>query len=146
MKGLDGTTPATLALHAPTARGLVSTVTEGVVGRERRREPKDTMATFLGKKREMFLLQMALDTKREEIQKLEAKALAREDALKSSELLLEEVGRLRGDHTDLRVFCRRGCVCRGCDGVPVCIPVLLRMFGHSRVPNVDVETLFLVKR
>ncbi len=40
----------------------------------------------------MFLVQMALDTKRSEVQKLEQKAHQREEALKRSELLLEEVG------------------------------------------------------
>ena len=48
------------------------------------------MADFLAKKREMFLVQMALDTKRDEIQKLEHKAQMKEAAIKKSELLLEE--------------------------------------------------------
>ena len=49
------------------------------------------MTDFIAKKREMFLVQMSLDTKREEIQKLERKAHLKEEALKKSELLLEEV-------------------------------------------------------
>ena len=49
------------------------------------------MSNFLAQKREMFLVQMALDTKRSEVQKLEQKAHMREEALKRSELLLEEV-------------------------------------------------------
>ena len=49
------------------------------------------MSNFLAQKREMFLVQMALDTKREEIAKLEQKAQMKEAAIKKSELLLEEV-------------------------------------------------------
>lgn len=48
------------------------------------------MADFISKKREMFLVQMSLDTKREEIRKLEEKAQLKEEALKKSELMLEE--------------------------------------------------------
>merc|ERR1712127_556241 len=44
------------------------------------------MTEFIMKKREMFLVQMSVDTKREEIRKLEEK----EQALKKSELMLEE--------------------------------------------------------
>lgn len=35
---------------------------------------KENMGEFIAKKREMFLVQMSLDTKREEIRKLEEKA------------------------------------------------------------------------
>merc|ERR1719446_655634 len=45
---------------------------------------------FIAKKLEMFLVQMSLDTKREEIRKLEEKAQMKEEALKKSELMLEE--------------------------------------------------------
>lgn len=34
-----------------------------------RRREKENMASFIAKKREMFLIQMSLDTKRQEIQK-----------------------------------------------------------------------------
>jgi len=44
----------------------------------------------IAKKREMFLVQMSLDTKREEIRKLEEKAQMKEEALKKSELMFEE--------------------------------------------------------
>lgn len=60
-----------------------------LVANERRQE-KESMAEFIAKKREMFLVQMSLDTKREEIRKLEAKAQAKEEALKKSEQMLEE--------------------------------------------------------
>lgn len=57
--------------------------------RDRRKE-KENMADFIAKKREMFLVQMSLDTKREEIRKLEEKAQMKEEALKKSEQMLEE--------------------------------------------------------
>jgi len=57
--------------------------------RDRRKE-KENMADFIAKKREMFLVQMSLDTKRSEIRKLEERAQQREEALKKSEQMLEE--------------------------------------------------------
>lgn len=48
------------------------------------------MTEFVAKKREIFLVQMSLDTKRDEICKLEERALQREEALKRSEQMLEE--------------------------------------------------------
>lgn len=55
-----------------------------------RRREKENMTDFVAKKRDMFLIQMSLDTKRQEIQKLEEKAQMKEDALKKSEMMLEE--------------------------------------------------------
>eukprot|EP00199_Chlamydomonas_sp_CCMP681_P000248 CAMPEP_0119104450 /NCGR_PEP_ID=MMETSP1180-20130426/2658_1 /TAXON_ID=3052 ORGANISM="Chlamydomonas cf sp, Strain CCMP681" /NCGR_SAMPLE_ID=MMETSP1180 /ASSEMBLY_ACC=CAM_ASM_000741 /LENGTH=553 /DNA_ID=CAMNT_0007089215 /DNA_START=31 /DNA_END=1692 /DNA_ORIENTATION=- len=55
-----------------------------------RRKEKENMTEFIAKKREIFLLQMSLDTKRAEIQKLEERARQREEALKKSEQMLEE--------------------------------------------------------
>ena len=49
--------------------------------RDRRKE-KENMADFIAKKREMFLVQMSLDTKRAEIRKLEERAQQREEALR----------------------------------------------------------------
>jgi len=69
-------------------RGLVAAAT-AAISNDRRRE-KENMADFIAKKREMFLVQMSLDTKREEIRKLEHKAHMKEEALKKSELMLEE--------------------------------------------------------
>jgi hypothetical protein len=57
--------------------------------RDRHKE-KENMADFIAKKREMFLVQMSLDTKRAEIRKLEERAQQREEALKKSEQMLEE--------------------------------------------------------
>lgn len=55
-----------------------------------RRQEKESTAEFVSKKREMFLVQMSLDTKREEIRKLEEKAQMKEEALTRSEQMLEE--------------------------------------------------------
>jgi len=55
-----------------------------------RASDKENMADFLAKKKDMFLIQMSLDTKRAEIQMLEEKAQMKEDALKKSEMMLEE--------------------------------------------------------
>ena len=55
-----------------------------------RRQEKENTADFVAKKREMFLVQMSLDTKREEIRKLEEKAQMKEEALQRSEQMLEE--------------------------------------------------------
>ena len=42
---------------------------------DHRRREKENMADFIAKKREIFLVQMSLDTKRAEIRKLEERAL-----------------------------------------------------------------------
>ncbi len=55
-----------------------------------RRKEKENMPEFIAKKREIFLLQMSLDTKRAEIKKLDERARQREEALKKSEQMLEE--------------------------------------------------------
>lgn len=70
------------------SKGLVTAAT-AAIARDRRRE-RESMADFVSKKREMFLVQMSLDIKREEIAKLEHKAAQKEEALKRSELMLEE--------------------------------------------------------
>lgn len=81
----DDTAASRQARHT---RGLVAAAT-AAISQDRRRE-KENMAEFIAKKREMFLVQMSLDTKREEIRKLEHKAHMKEEALKKSELMLEE--------------------------------------------------------
>jgi hypothetical protein len=55
-----------------------------------RRQEKENTSEFVAKKREMFLVQMSLDTKRDEIRKLEEKAQMKEEALQRSEQMLEE--------------------------------------------------------
>ena len=62
----------------------------GPAGFENRRPEKEKMTDFIAKKREIFLVQMSLDTKRAEIRKLEERALQREEALAKSERMLEE--------------------------------------------------------
>lgn len=77
-----------ISKQAKHTRGLVAAAT-AAISNDRRRE-KENMADFILKKREMFLVQMSLDTKREEIRKLEEKAQMKEEALKKGELMLEE--------------------------------------------------------
>ena len=48
------------------------------------------MTDFIAKKREIFLVQMSLDTKRAEIRKLEERASQREEALRRSKELLDQ--------------------------------------------------------
>ena len=57
---------------------------------QRTRLERENMSDFIAKKREIFLVQMSLDTKRAEIRKLEERALQREEALRRSEQMLEE--------------------------------------------------------
>lgn len=59
------------------------------VGRDPRRE-KENVSDFVAKKREMFLVQMSLDVKKAEILKLDEKAKQKEEALKKSQLMLDE--------------------------------------------------------
>lgn len=95
--------------QANRTQGLVAAATAAMAS-ERRHE-RETMSDFISKKREMFLVQMSLDTKRDEIRKvrcrrsrptprsaphrpappqLEEKARMKEQALRRSELILEE--------------------------------------------------------
>lgn len=55
-----------------------------------KREKKESLADFMAKKKEIFILQMSLNTKKEEIRKLNEKSRIKEEALKRSEKLLEE--------------------------------------------------------
>jgi hypothetical protein len=58
--------------------------------RQERHREKENMTDFIEKKRQMFLVQMSLDTKRAEIRKLEEQAQQREEALRKSEAMLEQ--------------------------------------------------------
>lgn len=69
--------------------GGVGAVADNMYKQERHRE-KENMTDFIEKKRQMFLVQMSLDTKRAEIRKLEEQAQQREEALRKSEQMLEE--------------------------------------------------------
>lgn len=84
---IDGTNSGNRRTQS--AGGLPSGLGTAVLSKERRQD-KESMAEFIAKKREMFLVQMSLDTKREEIRKLEEKARTKEEALKKSEQMLEE--------------------------------------------------------
>ena len=54
------------------------------------RRDMENMSDFVAKKREMFLVQMSLDTKKEEIRKLKEQAKLKEEALAQSEKTLEQ--------------------------------------------------------
>jgi hypothetical protein len=53
---------------------------------------KENLQDYVAKKREIFFVQMSLDTKRAEIRKLEERIFQREEALRKSEEMLEEDG------------------------------------------------------
>lgn len=55
-----------------------------------RRTNREQISNLILNKREIFLVQMSLDTKRAEICKLEERAIQREEALNKSENMLEE--------------------------------------------------------
>jgi hypothetical protein len=69
--------------------GEIRTRKDSAYRQERHRE-QENMTDFIEKKRQMFLVQMSLDTKRAEIRKLEEQAQQREEALKKSEEMLKE--------------------------------------------------------
>lgn len=75
--------------RSPTKKQLLASINKEKAFHPRRGE-KENLADFIAKKRDMFLIQMSLDTKRQEIQKLEEKAGMKEDALRKSEMMLEE--------------------------------------------------------
>lgn len=97
------------------------------------------MAEFIAKKREMFLVQMSLDTKREEIRKLEEKARMKEEALRKSEQARKK--RETRDSVPLR------CPPNGCAIAHLSFAAFLSGAGSSRfVPLLRVvfACLFLV--
>mmetsp|Transcript_75871 Transcript_75871/g.173697 ORF Transcript_75871/g.173697 Transcript_75871/m.173697 type:complete len:602 (+) Transcript_75871:140-1945(+) len=59
------------------------------IGRDPKRE-KENIIDFVAKKREMFLVQMSLNVKRQEILKLDEKTRMKEQALNKSQQMLEE--------------------------------------------------------
>lgn len=75
----------------PDATFLTTIATSPAVGllEPLRREEKDVRG-YVRKKREMFLVQMALDVKRAEILRLDEKARMKEEALKKSQAMLDE--------------------------------------------------------
>jgi len=79
-----------VAVQAPINKtnNINSKDTQHVLG-ERLRE-RENITDFIKKKREMFLLQMSLDTKKEEIRKIEKKTEVKKQDLIKSEAMLEE--------------------------------------------------------
>jgi len=63
---------------------------EKYIGSKGNQDDKETLTEFISKKREIFLLQMSLNIKKEEIRKLDEKAKAKEEALEKSEEALED--------------------------------------------------------
>ena len=76
--------------NTATLADAMKTVDDSIKISAPRRQEKENMTEFVAKKRQMFLVQMSLDTKREEIRKLEEKAQMKEEALQRSEQMLEE--------------------------------------------------------
>jgi hypothetical protein len=75
----------TAVISGAAAGGGVSLVTQAT-----RRMQRENISDFIAKKRDMFLIEMSLNTKQAEISKLEEKAVMKEEALRKSELMLEE--------------------------------------------------------
>merc|ERR1740138_299330 len=82
MKGTDVETTV-VSKKTRQTRDLV-TEAKTIIANDRRQE-KENMAEFIAKKREMFLVQMSLDTKREEIRKLEEDAIRFDTFLKEND-------------------------------------------------------------
>jgi len=76
------------AMQVQSARTARSGRTESM-NRESRRE-KEKVADFVEKKRDMFLIQMSLDVKKAEILKLDEKTKQKDEALKKSQMMLDE--------------------------------------------------------
>lgn len=77
-------------ISSSSSSSVIATAPVSLTGGSRVFEEKENIHDFIAKKREMFLLQMSLDTKREEIRKIEDRARLKEEALQRSEQMLEE--------------------------------------------------------
>ena len=73
--------------RARQANGLVVAAT-AALSNDRRRD-KESVSTFIAKKREMFMLQMSIDMKKAEIVALEQDAAKAEETLRRNEEMLE---------------------------------------------------------
>jgi len=96
--------------RARASRGVIATATAAL---ERSARPRDTETTaeFIAKKRELLMLQLSIDAKKEEIASLERKAADEEAAIAEDEVALEsEAARfdafLKANDAEVR---RRGC-------------------------------------
>lgn len=74
--------------RARAARGVVATATAALARSARPRDAEST-AAFIAKKRELLLLQLSIDAKREEIAALEQRAAAEEAAVSAEEAELD---------------------------------------------------------
>ena len=63
---------------------------EKYITRKGNQDDKEALNEFISKKREIFLLQMSLNIKKDEIRKLDNNAKAKEEALQKSEIMLED--------------------------------------------------------
>merc|ERR1719299_327395 len=68
---------------------MTKSASTGSLPRDQRRG-KENITDFVAKKREMFLVQMRLNVKKDEILKLDEKTKMKEDALKKSQAMLDE--------------------------------------------------------
>jgi len=73
----------------PQAAPMTKSASTGSLPRDQRRE-KENITDFVAKKREMFLVQMRLNVKKDEILKLDEKTKMKEEALKKSQSMLDE--------------------------------------------------------
>jgi len=76
--------------HAQPRMSKIMGNIEKYIASKGNQEEKEVLVDFVAKKREIFLLQMSLSIKREEIRKLNVKATAKEEALRNSEAALEK--------------------------------------------------------
>lgn len=72
--GASSTTAAVTSIPADAERTLAEAASPDA---RRNRPPRERVADFIAKKREIFLVQMSLDVKRAEIRKLEERILQR---------------------------------------------------------------------
>jgi len=70
--------------------GMLTVAGTGKGPSEFRRVEKESMHDFISKKREIFFVQMQLDSKQEEIRRLEQDTVAREEQVRNNEAMLEE--------------------------------------------------------
>jgi len=90
-KELDDARSKALAFHTPDREFLTTIATKPAVGvvEPLRKEERD-LRTYVKKKREVFLVQMALDVKKTEITRIDQQARLKEEALAKSQQMLED--------------------------------------------------------
>ena len=73
-----------------TSKGIVEKLEKYLDSKETRGKHKESLPDFIAKKKDLSLLQMSLDIKKEEIEKLDETLRMKEESLDASEKLLEE--------------------------------------------------------